>query len=367
MTFAYFAGVQRRSFRGPRRARVAGRQGLGRHHRGPLEAGADFRKTTLQKPFVIKFVSALLNLATCLVAVLVVLYRQDWFGQGDTYALVFWTIPLAAGLGFAGQSIVHLFRQRAFWLRLLLLGLAAGLVSLGWAYCMALVLGPWIGAFSIPVLYLWIAGATIQLFFLDRRLPQPTEKRSASKVILGLLSFPLALVAVVVGLYALSFASSYFTRPEKETYLIPEGYKGSVLVIFNQPDGEKPEYEKGRRIYRIPQTGILFTQLKDEQGLISQEYFYITPNKQRRKLGVLDTRDFNEEWTTEKNPHEPPRDSLAVFNPGTMGTMGSSDDKNSKVFLQLSVGTYHDIKNLRDFGNEYIDSLQTANRKKARL
>ena len=79
---------------------------------------------------------------------------------------------------------------------------------------------------------------------------------------------------------------------------------------------------------------------------------------------MLDTRDFNEEWTTEKNPHEPPRDSLAVFNPGTMGTMGGSDDKNNKVFLQLSVGTYNDMKNLHDFSNDYIDSLQNANRKK---
>ncbi|MEO5978360.1 MAG: hypothetical protein ABIS36_22875, partial [Chryseolinea sp.] len=145
---------------------------------------------------------------------------------------------------------------------------------------------------------------------------------------------------------------------------IPEGYIGTVLVIFNQPQGEKPEYKDGRRIYRIPQTGILFTQLKDEQGIINQEYFYISPNGHRRKLGVLDTRDFNEEWTTEKNPHEPPRDSLAVFNPGTMGTMGGSDDKNSKVFLELSLGTYNDMKNLHDLSNDYIDSLQNTRRKK---
>lgn len=82
---------------------------------------------------------------------------------------------------------------------------------------------------------------------------------------------------------------------------------------------------------------------------------------------MLDTIDFNEEWTTEKNPHEPPRDSLAVFNPvtmGTMGTMGGSEDKNSKVFLALSVGTYNDIKNINNFSNDYIDSLQNANRKK---
>ncbi len=294
----------------------------------------------------------------------IVLYRQDWFGKGDTYAFVFWTVPLAVGLSVTGKTIINLFRTSSFLLRLLFIILTAGLLSFGWAYCVALVLGPWIGAFSIPILYLWVGGLIIQLLFLDWRLPKQTEKPKPAKVILGLLSFPLTLIVVVIGLYLFSFVSSYLTRPEKETYLIPEGYKGTVLVIFNQPNGEKPEYEDGRRIYRIPQSGVLFTQLKDEQGIINQEYFYISPNGQRRKLGVLDTRDFNEEWTTEKNPHEPPRDSLAVFNPGTMGTMGGSDDKNNKVFLQLSVGTYNDMKNLYDFSKDYIDSLQNANRKK---
>lgn len=301
---------------------------------------------------------------TCLVAVTIVLYRQDWFGKGDTYAFVFWTVPLAVGLSVTGKTIINLFRTSSFLLRLLFIILTAGLLSFGWAYCVALVLGPWIGAFSIPILYLWVGGSILQLLFLDWRLPKQTEKPKPAKVILGLLSFPLTLIVVVVVLYLFSFVSSYLTRPEKETYLIPEGYKGTVLVIFNQPNGEKPEYEDGRRIYRIPQSGVLFTQLKDEQGIINQEYFYISPNGQRRKLGVLDTRDFNEEWTTEKNPHEPPRDSLAVFNPGTMGTMGGSDDKNNKVFLQLSVGTYNDMKNLHDFSKDYIDSLQNANRKK---
>ena len=301
---------------------------------------------------------------TCLIAVIIVLYQQDWFGKGDTYAFVFWTIPLAVGLSVVGQTIVNLFRQRHFLLRLFLIILTAGLFSFGWAYFVALILGPWIGAFSIPILYLWIVGSTLQLLFLDWRLPKQTEKPKISKIIIGLLSFPLTAIIVVIGMYIISFASSYLTRPEKELYLIPEGYVGKVVVIFNQADGEKPEYENDRRVYRIPETGVLFTQLKDEQGIINQEYYYVSQNGQRRKLGVLDTRDFNEEWTTEKNPHEPPRDSLAVFNPGTMGTMGNSDDKDSKVFLELSIGTYNDMKNLHEFSNDYIDSLQNANRKK---
>ena len=157
-----------------------------------------------------------------------------------------------------------------------------------------------------------------------------------------------------------SFYNS-FTTPER--YLIPENYRGPVYVIFNQKDGQAKEYEGRRRLYRIPSTGVLFTQFKDEQGWINQDYYLVSPNGRRKKLGVLDSRGFNEEWTLEKNLKEPSRDSLAVLNPGTMGTMGNSGDPNSKVFLWLYVGTYNDTLVKRDFTSEYIDSLKLATKK----
>jgi hypothetical protein len=172
--------------------------------------------------------------------------------------------------------------------------------------------------------------------------------------------FKLLTIGLPLAFVGYSFYNS-FTTPER--YLIPEDYRGSVIVIFNQKDGQKKEYEGKRRLYRIPSTGVLFTQFKDEQGWINQDYYLVSPNGQRKKLRVLDTRDFNEEWTLVKNPKEPPKDSLAVFNPGTMGTMGNSSDPESKVFLQLWVGTYNDTTKKKDFTTEYIDSLKRATKK----
>ena len=158
------------------------------------------------------------------------------------------------------------------------------------------------------------------------------------------------------------FTYRSYTTPA--TYLIPEGYKGNVMVVFNQADGRNEEYEGRRRIYKIPPTGVLFTKFKDEEGFINEEYYYINQSGQRTKLGVLDSRHFNEEWTLEKNPHEPPRDSLAVFNPGTMGTLGNSSDKNHKIFIELSVGTYNDKgPNFRELTPEYIDSVTIETKK----
>ncbi|MCY7311472.1 MAG: hypothetical protein LH619_11890 [Chitinophagaceae bacterium] len=172
--------------------------------------------------------------------------------------------------------------------------------------------------------------------------------------------FKLLTIGIPLTIVGYSFYSS-FTTPEM--YLIPNNYKGPVVVIFNQKDGQKKEYEGRRRLYRIPLTSFLFTQFKDEQGWIDQDYYYVSPNGQRKMLGVLNTRDFNEEWTLVKNAKEPPRDSLAVFNPGTMGTMGNSGDTNSKVFLQLWVGSYNDTLKKRYFSPEYIDSLKLATKK----
>lgn len=173
--------------------------------------------------------------------------------------------------------------------------------------------------------------------------------------------FKLFVVGAPLIFVTISFYNS-FTTPV--TYLIPEHYKGNVMVVFNQKDGRDEEFEGRRRIYRIPSTGVLFTKFKDEQGFINEEYYYVDVSGHRTKLGVLNSRDFNEEWTLQKNAKEASRDSLAVFNPGAMGTIGNSSDSNSKIFIELSVGSYNDRgKNFRYFSPEFIDSLKIVTRK----
>src|SRR5205823_114847 len=99
---------------------------------------------TMNRPIIIKLLSGLINILTCLIAVTIVLFRQDWFGKGDTYAFVFWTVPLAVALAISGKTILTIYRTTIFLLRLLLIIFTAGILSFGWAYCVALVLGPWI-------------------------------------------------------------------------------------------------------------------------------------------------------------------------------------------------------------------------------
>lgn len=237
--------------------------------------------------FIQKLFSGLLNILSCLIAVTVVLFRQNWFGSGDTYAFVFWTIPLAVGLAVSGETILNLFRTAHFLLRLLFIIVTAGLIAFGWVYFAYLILGGWIHTFSFPIFYLWIAGNAIQLLFLDWRLPKLIDKPKASKVILGLLAFPLTLIAVVVAIFLFSFLGSYLTRPEKETYLIPNNFEGQFRIIYGEKCGIDPPFEDGRRVLQIPENGILIIQPKFEAGTIDHEYYLVDKNGKRQKINML--------------------------------------------------------------------------------
>ncbi len=311
----------------------------------------------MRHPIIIRLLSGLLHLAAALAVVAGALYRQDGFGSGDTSAFLFWTVPLAAGLAGAGPTLVAPLRGRPLALRLGGLVLAAGLLALGWAYGVALLLGPSVGAFSFSIFYPWVAGAAAQLGLLSWGLPAPVAKPTAGAVVRGLLAGPLAVLLVAGLLGALAAAQEYFTRPAPETFLFPAGYSGRVQVVYNQPDGAAPTLENGRRLYRIPPTGVLFTQFADEYGRIDQQYYDVAPDGRRTALPVLDTRDFNEEWTTTRNPREPPRTRRAVFNPGTSGSFSGPDATSRKAFQELRVGTYNALRDLPNFTFDHLDSL----------
>ncbi len=137
-------------------------------------------------------------------------------------------------------------------------------------------------------------------------------------------------------------------RAEPETFLIRNGYRGKVNVIFNQPNGQPEKYENGRRVYEIPSDGILLTRFKDKYGRIDQQYFYVDSSGGRVLLKELDVHRFNEEWTRHKNPVEPSREELGVFHAGRVGVYGNSDDPKSLRYQEFFVSTYRELKTYHD-------------------
>lgn len=88
-------------------------------------------------------------------------------------------------------------------------------------------------------------------------------------------------------------------RPSDDTFLIPEDFRGTVYVYYDQPHGVPQEYEHGRRLYRIPGDGILLTQLSIKGGVIDlsgTQYFTENKSHQRHRLpqgGIHEVRDSN--------------------------------------------------------------------------
>ena len=68
-------------------------------------------------------------------------------------------------------------------------------------------------------------------------------------------------------------------RNDQEIHLLPNNFQGVVFILFNLPNGTPPEYESGKRVYRIPKNGVLRTQFKAQTGVLrAPEYYYLTFN-----------------------------------------------------------------------------------------
>ena len=140
---------------------------------------------------------------------------------------------------------------------------------------------------------------------------------------------------------------------EPETFLIPSDFRGRVNILYNQKCGNEVEFENGRRIYRIPNDGILFTKFEKPSGLINHKYYLINENGTQTELTKMDVRNYNEDYTITKNPNEPPRDTLGIFSWGSLGTMTGPGYRDGISFQSFSVSTYDSLNNSN--GRKYID------------
>lgn len=158
-----------------------------------------------------------------------------------------------------------------------------------------------------------------------------------------------------------------------EIFLIPKDYRGKVNILYKSNCGILLTETENKLIYQIPNDGILILKNEQEFGFINQEFFLIDKNGKKTKLPKMDVRDFNEEWTLEKNPHEPSRSQLGVFHWGRTGTYGETTDINGNkidkykecTFQEFYISTYNNLD--KKYGFKYersFDSIREAKLKK---
>ena len=85
------------------------------------------------------------------------------FGRGDLRALWLWNVPFGVGLSVVAAICAGLVLKRGV-LAAPMLAMAFGALY-GFAFTVVcrLLLGPWFGAWSFPVLYCWVGGGAFGL------------------------------------------------------------------------------------------------------------------------------------------------------------------------------------------------------------
>jgi hypothetical protein len=117
------------------------------------------------------------------------------------------------------------------------------------------------------------------------------------------------------------FLFAYGWNP-KEVYLIPEGYTGPVTIIYGEKCGVMPQTENGVKTFRIPDNGVLITNLPRKGGLINNRYYYLTRAGSRQEL--TDAEQFSDN-------HEIP--SVAFSGSGIIGNSGEHEISYSELWV----------------------------------
>ena len=127
-----------------------------------------------------------------------------------------------------------------------------------------------------------------------------------------------------------------------DIFLIPDGYRGQVVIEYGVQDGAKEEYEGRWRVYRVPANGHLktiFTLKGNSIRLSDSKYYYVDKNGNRKELKHFCEHCKDKDTT-----------SLQVI----YGSLGTSNNKSFQDFII-------DIPN-NDYKNKDYSTQKTFDR-----
>jgi len=133
----------------------------------------------------------------------------------------------------------------------------------------------------------------------------------------------------------MQFLISCHQQAEPETYIIPESFTGKVNIIFNRKEGSEKKYEDGRRVYEVPNDGILLTQFTTNDGFINRKYYYKSQSGELKLLHTL-ASDTTAREKADKN-------EIGIFLDGTSGVYGNSGTPSALEYQEFVVSNYNRI------------------------
>ncbi|MGH2574422.1 MAG: hypothetical protein ACRDFC_01845, partial [Ignavibacteria bacterium] len=113
------------------------------------------------------FLKAFLTcLITSSVVFFILIFNQGGFGIGDFTAFIFWTTIFSVIIGVIGFLFNIILSGLNKFLQYVLFIIIGFLSGFFWTILIAMMLGPWFGAFSVPVVVCWIAGGLCSMIFI---------------------------------------------------------------------------------------------------------------------------------------------------------------------------------------------------------
>jgi len=88
-------------------------------------------------------------------------------------------------------------------------------------------------------------------------------------------------------LFTLLLVFSCTKKGEDEIYILPKDYTGKVIILYNQREGSEKEYQAGKRIYHIPENGILKTQFAVDYGITMLPKFFYEDNNVKEEIPLI--------------------------------------------------------------------------------
>ncbi len=129
-------------------------------------------------------------------------------------------------------------------------------------------------------------------------------------------------------------------------YLLPEGYIGPVVILFNQADGVGLSVEDGFNIYRIPKGGVLKVKNPPTFTASNELFFYERANGERTRIEYLYPKGRGKAW--EENPKtfdQIEQNDVTVFVMGRVA--GTFNIKNGVIhYRSFEVGNASDSEEL---------------------
>ncbi len=185
-------------------------------------------------------------------------------------------------------------------------------------------------AFLVVLINNLLTGGTIMVVEFFKNNPQHNRVIKPRKVADPILFSSLGLILVLVIFVSAAYQSA---QGEDEIFIVPEGYAGYIVIIYDQEHGEPIRYAGKKRVYAIPPDGILRTQFSGNYGWADFSEFYYDSIAPENRIPFV------------SGPNSIPKDGSVVACGGSTGNYNKDPQGGGETveFTRYYVGTSEQI------------------------